>query len=67
MFFRSWLRTRANSLVKSAVSLLTSTFVPIVVVTGRSVFSRTVRQGTHRNVVSSWILPESAMTTAPCF
>jgi hypothetical protein len=41
----------------------TRTFVPAEIVTGRSVFSRTVRHGTPRNVVYSWMPPESVMTT----
>src|SRR6267142_6619713 len=37
----------------------TSTFVPWEIVIGRSVFSRRVKQGTPRAVVSSWMPPES--------
>ena len=36
-----------------------STFVPSSHVTGRSVLSRSVKHGTPRNVVSSWMPPES--------
>ena len=41
----------------------TRRFVPWVIVTGRSVLGRTVRQGTPKMVVSSWTPPESVMTT----
>ena len=46
----------------AAGSSLTRRLVPIVVVAGRSVFPRRVRQGTFRTVVSSWIPPESVST-----
>ena len=36
--------------------------VPSVTVTGRSVFSRKVMQGTPKAVVSSWMPPESLNT-----
>src|SRR5690606_26303298 len=36
-----------------------SVFVPSLIVTGRSVLSRSVKQGTPSAVVSSWIPPES--------
>ncbi len=39
------------------VSVPTMTLVPSVTVTGRSVFSRKVRQGTPRAVVSSFMPP----------
>lgn len=42
----------------------TSVFVPCVTVTGRSVLSRSVKQGTPRTVVSSWMPPESVRTRA---
>src|SRR5439155_516128 len=45
-----------------AGSVPTSWFVPISTVTGRSVFSRSVRQGTPSAVVSSWMPPESVST-----
>src|SRR5664280_1899048 len=45
----------------------TTWLVPSVTVTGRSVFSRKVRHGTPRTVVSSWMPPESVRTSAaPC-
>jgi hypothetical protein len=37
-------------------------FVPSVIVTGRSVFARSVKHGTPSAVVSSWTPPESVMT-----
>ena len=40
------------------------TFVPSSTVTGRSVLSRSVKHGIPRNVVSSWIPPESVRTPA---
>ena len=39
-------------------------FVPLVTVIGRSVFSRSVRQGTPRAVLSSCAPPESVSTAA---
>src|SRR5215211_6004411 len=42
----------------------TRAFVPCVMVTGRSVFSRTVRHGTPSTEVSSWTPPESVRTMA---
>ena len=44
----------------------TRTFVPISIVIGRSVFSRTVRHGMPSTVVSSWMPPESVMTSRAC-
>src|SRR2546429_1188314 len=44
-------------------SVPTSRFVPWEMVMGRSVFSRSVRQGTPRAVVSSWMPPESVRTS----
>lgn len=41
-----------------------SVFVPALTVTGRSVFSRSVKQGIPRYVLSSWIPPES-VSAAP--
>jgi len=41
-----------------------SLLVPCVIVTGRSVLSRNVKQGTWRYVVSSWMPPESVNTAA---
>ena len=41
-----------------------SVLVPIDTVTGRSVLSRSVRHGTPRKVVSSWMPPESVSTPA---
>lgn len=38
--------------------------VPWVTVIGRSVFSRSVRQGTPSAVLSSWAPPESVSTAA---
>src|SRR6059058_4734281 len=40
-----------------------SVFVPSVTVTGRSVFERSVRQGTPSTLVSSWMPPESVTVT----
>ena len=40
----------------------TTTFVPMCTVMGRSVFSRSVRHGIPRTVVSSWMPPESVIT-----
>ena len=45
----------------------TRMFVPISVVTGRSVEVRAVTHGTPRNVVSSWMPPESVSTKRLCF
>ena len=44
--------------------LATSRLVPWVMVMGRSVVERTVRQGTPRKVVSSWMPPELVSTRA---
>ena len=52
-------KTRANSCIIFSESEPTSTFVPWVKVTGRSVFSRRVIQGTPKIVVSSCTPPES--------
>ena len=41
----------------------TRTLVPCSTVTGRSVLLRSVRQGTPRTVVSSWMPPESVSTS----
>ena len=38
--------------------------MPTLTVTGRSVLSRNVKQGTPRTVVSSWMPPESVIMTA---
>ncbi len=51
------------STAAGTASGVTSRLVPWVIVTGRSVLGRTVRQGTPRMVVSSWIPPESVTTT----
>src|SRR5580765_6822523 len=56
-------KTRANSCIILSESEPTSTFVPWVKVTGRSVFSRKVIQGTPKIVVSSCTPPESVRTT----
>ena len=60
--FPSPARIRAASPRRRFTSCPTRTFVPRVTVIGRSVFSRTVRHGTPRKVVSSWMPPESVMT-----
>src|SRR5690625_6579012 len=44
------------------LSVVTSLFVPWVMVTGRSVLGRRVRHGTPRMVVSSCTPPESVIT-----
>lgn len=44
-------------------SVPTSRLVPIVIVMGRSVFSRSVKHGIPRTVVSSWTPPESVRTS----
>src|SRR6185437_6265777 len=60
-------RLTERTAAASAAGSGTSRLVPSVIVMGRSVFSRTVRQGTPRAVVSSWRPPESVTTTwAPC-
>lgn len=57
-------RNAAYAPARPAASAPTSVFVPSVIVTGRSVLSRSVKQGTPRTVVSSWIPPESVSTSA---
>jgi hypothetical protein len=44
-----------------------NSLVPIVTVSGRSVLSRKVRQGTPITVVSSVMPPESVITPLACF
>ena len=50
-----------------AGSVPISSFVPIVMVSGRSVLSRRVRHGTPSTVVSSVMPPESVITPRACF
>src|SRR6516225_33067 len=54
---------RRAALTIASRRLSTSSLVPIVIVTGLSVFGRAVRQGIPRNVVSSWTPPESVNTS----
>ena len=51
------------SAVNRPGSVPTMTFVPLVTVMGRSVFSLRVMQGMPRMVVSSWMPPESVSVT----
>ena len=44
-----------------------SSFVPFVIVSGRSVLSRRVKHGTPSTVVSSVMPPESVITPRACF
>ena len=57
-------RILVKSKSSSFRSCPTNTLVPEVTVTGRAVLARIVRQGTPKYVVSSWIPPESVITTA---
>ena len=50
-----------------AGSVPTSSLVPVVMVSGRSVLSRNVIQGTCITVVSSVMPPESVITALACF
>lgn len=50
----------------AAGSVPTRRFVPMVQVSGRSVLSRRVRQGTCMTVVSSVMPPESVTTAIEC-
>src|SRR5262249_2063370 len=54
-------RTSVAAATALAGSVPTSWLVPTSTVTGRSVFSRSVRQGTPSAVVSSWMPPESVI------
>ena len=49
-----------------SVGRVVSRLDPSLIVIGRSVFGRSVRQGTRRNVVSSCSPPESVSTHAAC-
>ncbi len=59
-----WLPRGSSSLTSPATAdgSRTSTFVPSVIVTGRSVLSRTVKHGMPNAVVSSCSPPESVTT-----
>lgn len=57
-------RMRAVSTSSRSMFFPINVLVPNSTVTDRSVFSLKVRQGAPRNVVSSWIPPESVITSA---
>ena len=54
----------AASTIGPSASGSTSRLVPWVMVTGRSVFGRSVRHGMRSTVVSSWMPPLSVTTSA---